>query len=243
MPSPNEAKKVRVAAVQAEPKVVSLLADAGNEGANVIGFPEVFIPGYPWSIFTASPLENSAFMNEYFHHSLVVDSDEMHQIQASVSEHGMFCVLGFSERYQGSLYISQVFINPDGQIVHHRRKTKPTHVERAYWGNGEGESLQSVVESPFGRIGALLSCWEHTQPLLRYYEYQQDVDIHVASWPVIWNRPEAPGSQWPYWITGEINNRLSQDERPSSHLILDKANCPYRMSKRTLRSPLEQQSI
>lgn len=52
------ARKVRVAAVQAEPvwndlqggleKVISLLGDAGKEGADVVGFPEVFIPGYPW---------------------------------------------------------------------------------------------------------------------------------------------------------------------------------------------------
>jgi predicted amidohydrolase len=51
-------RRVRVAAVQAEPvwndlqggvdKVISLLGDAGKEGANVVGFPEVFIPGYPW---------------------------------------------------------------------------------------------------------------------------------------------------------------------------------------------------
>lgn len=50
-------KKVRVAAVQAEPawndlqagieKVISVLGDAGKKGANIIGFPEVFIPGYP----------------------------------------------------------------------------------------------------------------------------------------------------------------------------------------------------
>ncbi|KAJ5463836.1 hypothetical protein N7475_008780 [Penicillium sp. IBT 31633x] len=213
------ARKVRVAAVQAEPvwndlqggleKVISLLGDAGKEGADVVGFPEVFIPGYPWSIYTATALDNAPFMDEYFHNSLAVDSDEMRRIQAAVKENGTFCVLGFSERHQGSLYISQVFINTDGQIVHHRRKTKPTHVERAYWGTGEGGSLKCVVDSPFGRIGGL-NCWEHTQPLLRYYEYQQDVDIHVASWPVLWDRSESPESKWPYWLTGSMNKNASQ---------------------------------
>lgn len=51
-------KQVKVAAVQAEPawldlqgsvqKVISLIEEAGRGGANVLGFPEVFIPGYPW---------------------------------------------------------------------------------------------------------------------------------------------------------------------------------------------------
>lgn len=51
-------KKVKVGAVQAEPawldlqgsvsKVISLIEEAGRNGVNVLGFPEVFIPGYPW---------------------------------------------------------------------------------------------------------------------------------------------------------------------------------------------------
>ncbi len=49
---------VKIAAVQAEPawndlqggvdKVCALIREAGKNGANVLGFPEVFIPGYPW---------------------------------------------------------------------------------------------------------------------------------------------------------------------------------------------------
>ena len=51
-------KLVKVGAVQAEPawldlqgsvdKVISIIKDAGKNGCNVLGFPEVFIPGYPW---------------------------------------------------------------------------------------------------------------------------------------------------------------------------------------------------
>jgi len=50
--------KVRVGAIQAEPvwldlqggvrKVTSLIEQAAKDGINVLGFPEVFIPGYPW---------------------------------------------------------------------------------------------------------------------------------------------------------------------------------------------------
>lgn len=54
-------QKVRVAAVQAEPvwndleggvqKTISIIEEAATNGAQVLGFPEVFIPGYPWYDF------------------------------------------------------------------------------------------------------------------------------------------------------------------------------------------------
>ncbi|KAL1864711.1 hypothetical protein Daus18300_007513 [Diaporthe australafricana] len=209
-------KAVKVAAIQAEPawndlqggvaKSISLIQEAAKNGANVIGFPEVFIPGYPWSIWAKSPTANTEFMNEYFHNSLETVSEEMDRIRAAVKEAGVFVVLGYSERHNGTLYISQSFINENGEIVHHRRKTKPTHVERAYYGDGQGESLKSVVPSTFGKIGGL-NCWEHTQPLLRYYEYSQGVDIHVASWPLLW---PAHQDDWPYHITPEACLSFSQ---------------------------------
>ncbi|KAI8653757.1 hypothetical protein LRP88_00503 [Fusarium phalaenopsidis] len=209
--------KIKVAAVQAEPvwndlqggveKVISLIKEAGSNGANVVGFPEVFIPGYPWSIWQNSVFDNVPFMNEYFDNSLERESKEMDRIRAAVREAGVFVVLGYSERYRGTLYIAQSFIDPTGTIVHHRRKIKPTHVERAYWGDGQADSLKGVVDSQFGKIGGL-NCWEHTQPLLRYYQYSQDVDIHVASWPLIWEPPE--GKPWAYHISGSASNKFSQ---------------------------------
>lgn len=103
----------------------------------------------------------------------------MKRILDAVKKAGMFVVLGYSERDGASLYMAQSFISPEGEIVHHRRKIKPTHVERTIWGEGQAESLKCVVPSKFGKIGAL-NCWEHLQPLLRYYEYSQGVQIHVA---------------------------------------------------------------
>lgn len=33
-----------------------------------------------------------------------------------------------------TIIVAQSFINPAGEIVLHRRKIKPTHVERSLWG-------------------------------------------------------------------------------------------------------------
>lgn len=53
-------------------------------------------------------MSNAGFMNEYFHNSLEKESPEMEEIKTAVREAGVFVVLGYSERYNGSLYISQV---------------------------------------------------------------------------------------------------------------------------------------
>lgn len=41
-----------------------------------------------------------------------------------------------------------------------------------------------MVQTDFGRVGGL-QCFEHLQPLLKYNEYYQRVQIHVASWPAL----------------------------------------------------------
>lgn len=159
------------------------------------------------TIWTGSVVENTELIHQYMANSLSRESPEMDAIRQAVREAGIFIVLGYSERDGGSIYIAQSFINPAGEIVHHRRKIKPTHVERSIWGEGQAESLQSVVDSPFGRIGGL-NCWEHLQPLLRYYEYSQGVQVHVAGWPPMFPKPK--GTKWPYHETDEANRNASQ---------------------------------
>jgi predicted amidohydrolase len=133
----------------------------------------------------------------------------MRRIQAAVKKAGMTVVLGYSEREGASLYISQAFISPDGKILLNRRKIKPTHAERTIFGEGQAESLKTVVDTPVGKVGGL-NCWEHLQPLLRYYEYTQGVQIHVSSWPPIFGMPNPDEIEWLYHETGEANNRISQ---------------------------------
>ncbi|KAK0761923.1 hypothetical protein N5P37_004723 [Trichoderma harzianum] len=168
---------IKVGAVQAEPawlnlpesvkKVTSLVEQAGKDGVNVLGFPELFVPGYPWSIWTEPYLDNTGMFHECMANSLVKDSPEMPQICEAVKKAGIFIVLGYSERDGDSLYIAQSFINPEGKIILHRRKIKPTGVEHAIWGDGDG--LINVVDSPFGKIGglrALISTSPENIPIL-----------------------------------------------------------------------------
>jgi predicted amidohydrolase len=83
----------------------------------------------------------------------------------------------------------------------HRRKTKPTHLERTIFGDSSGDSLNSVVDTPLGKIG-MLNCWEHLQPLLKYYQYAQGEEVHVAAWPF---NPPYNGGPEPYSVCNEAN--------------------------------------
>ncbi|KAK7529449.1 carbon-nitrogen hydrolase [Phyllosticta citribraziliensis] len=182
---------VRVAAVQAEPcyfdlqggvaKTIRLIEEAGAKGCDLIAFPEVWIPQYPAWIWQR-PLDTE-MVQLYMKNSLRRESPEMDKICAAAAKNKVAVCLGYSENDKHSLYISQSLIGKDGKIKMHRRKIKPTHAERTIYGDGSGASLLNVADEPgVGRIGAL-SCWEHSQPLLRYHTYSQGEEIHVAAWP------------------------------------------------------------
>ena len=115
----------------------------------------------------------------------------------------MFVVLGTSKRDHGTLYIGQTLIAPDGEIIAHRRKLKPTYVERTIYGEGDGSDL-AVHDTAVGRLGALC-CWEHLQPLTKYAMYAQHEQVHVASWPGF---SLYPGTA--YALGPELNNAFSQ---------------------------------
>jgi aliphatic nitrilase len=184
-------EQVRVAVVQAEPRwlditagvdqVVALMGEAARGGAQLVTFPETFLPGYPWWIWLDSPAWGMRFVARYSENSMTRDSAELRRITDAAAEHGIHVVLGFSERDGGSLYMAQAFIDDTGKLISVRRKLKPTHVERSVFGEGDGSDIQ-VHDTRLGRLGGL-NCWEHFQPLTKYTMYSLGEQIHVGSWP------------------------------------------------------------
>ena len=83
---------------------------------------------------------------KYVKNSLSYDSPEMARICTAARTARIAVVLGFSENDHNSLYIAQCIINASGTIVMKRRKIKPTHMERTVYGDGDGTSLNNVVE-------------------------------------------------------------------------------------------------
>jgi nitrilase len=184
-------KTFKAAVVQAEPvwhdldggvaKTIALATEAARAGADLIAFPETWIPGYPWWLWLDSVAWQSQFVVDYAQNSLELDSPQFELLKATAKDLGIVIALGFSERSNGSLYMGQALIGSDGEVRLARRKLKPTHVERTQFGEGDGSDL-AVVDTELGRMGALC-CWEHFQPLTKFAMFSQHEQIHIAAWP------------------------------------------------------------
>ena len=181
----------KVAVVQAAPifldleksidKTITLIEEAASKGAKLINFGETWLPGYPFYIWLDAPVMGMQFVQRYFENSLELGSEQHQRICDAAKKNNIYVGLGFSERDGGSLYIAQMLIDDEGEMVFTRRKLKPTHVERTVFGNGDGSDL-TVHDSDIGKIGGL-ACWEHLQPLSKYAMYSQNEQVHLAAWP------------------------------------------------------------
>ncbi|MGV1988623.1 carbon-nitrogen hydrolase family protein [Agrobacterium sp. 22-221-1] len=181
----------KVAAVQAAPefldlgkgvdKAISLIEQAASEGASLVAFPEVWLPGYPWWIWLDSPAWGMQFLERYFANAMEVGDANYEKLQKAAADNGIHLVMGYVERFGSTLYISQAIIDDKGATIANRRKLKPTHAERTVFGEGDGSHL-AVHNTRLGRLGALC-CAEHVQPLSKYAMYSQNEQVHVASWP------------------------------------------------------------
>ncbi|KAL4864574.1 hypothetical protein BDV12DRAFT_188825 [Aspergillus spectabilis] len=200
-------RSVRVCIAQAEPawldlpagveKTCKLATEAAQNGAQLIAFPELWLTGYPCWIWSR-PLDPE-LGPKYIKNSIRADSPEMGTLQNCARENSIAISLGCSENSNNSLYISQFLIDHDGSIAVHRRKIKPTHMERTIFGDGSENSLRIVGNLSFARVGGL-SCWEHLQPLLKYHSITQRPEIHVAAWPVL--DPFQGGELWSISVDG-----------------------------------------
>jgi predicted amidohydrolase len=182
---------LRVAAVQAGyvlmdreatlDRVAELTAAAAAEGARLVVFPEVFVPGTPLWIDTRPIWDGDedwyALLVE---NAVVVPGPATDRLGAIAAEHGVWLVVGVEERepHAATIYNTVVYLSPDGQLVDRHRKLVPTGSERTVWGMGDGSTLR-VVDTPAGRIGGLI-CWENYMPLARFHLYAQGVDVWLA---------------------------------------------------------------
>ncbi|MFP6560167.1 carbon-nitrogen hydrolase family protein [Paraburkholderia sp. B3] len=188
---------VKVAAAHAAPvflnrretvaKAIDLIREASQNGAQLIAFPESFIPAFPvWAALWA-PIDNHDLFERFTEESLYADGPEIEQIAAEAARNGIYVSLGFSERSHasvGCLWNSTVLIDAQGVVINHHRKLVPTFYEKLLWASGDGAGLQ-VADTPIGRIGGLI-CGENTNPLARYSLMAQGEQIHISSWPALW---------------------------------------------------------
>jgi len=167
-------------------QAVQLVADAAAQGAQLIIFPEAFVPGYPAWVWRLRP-GGDWTLSEQIHQRLLANAvdlahDGLAKVRVAAARAGVTVVMGINERDgtvgRTTLYNSVVVIGADGAMLNHHRKLMPTNPERMVWGFGDGSGLRAV-DTPVGRIGVLL-CWENYMPLARFALYAQGIDIHIA---------------------------------------------------------------
>ena len=184
----------RIAVVQAAPvmfdqdacvdKVLRYIDECAANGAELIVFPELFIPGYPYGMtfgFTVGSrkADGRRDWKQYYDNSVTAAGPEMQRIIHKAVEKGVYVSIGYSERdtVTATLYNSNLMIAPDGTAVNHR-KLKPTGSERVVWGDAERDFF-GVLPTPWGPMGNLI-CWESYMPLARVALYQKGVSIYIS---------------------------------------------------------------
>ncbi|MEE3718802.1 Nit6803 family nitrilase [Tumidithrix elongata RA019] len=184
-------RKIRAAAVQISPvlfsrdrtteKVLDAIAKAAKEGAQLVVFPETFIPYYPYFSFVQPPVLMGKEHMRLYEEAVTVPSAVTDAVSNAARSHAIVVVLGVNERDRGSLYNSQLIFDADGTLLLKRRKITPTYHERMVWGQGDGAGLK-VLDTAVGKLGAL-ACWEHYNPLARFSLMAQHEQIHCAQFP------------------------------------------------------------
>jgi nitrilase len=167
-------------------RAVDLIAQAAQQGAHLVVFPETWLPGYPTFVWRLAPGAGMGKTDALFalSQSNSVDRSRggLTPLQDAAKEHGVVVVVGYQEidgAVSGStLFNSCAIIDADGRLANNHRKLMPTNPERMIWGFGDGSGL-NVVDTAVGRVGALI-CWENYMPLARYALYAQNIDLYVA---------------------------------------------------------------
>ncbi len=179
----------RVAAVQGTPAyldrestldiVADQIAKAGADGADLVVFPESFVPGYPDWVWRQTPGTDAAWYDRFQDQAVEVPGPALDKVCAAAAAAEAWVALGITERTSsGSLYNAVVYISKEGEIAGLHRKLIPTGPERLVWANGQGPML-TVVDMGGVRVGSLI-CWENYMPLARAALYEKGIDVLLA---------------------------------------------------------------
>lgn len=164
---------------------IDFINEAADYGAEIIAFPETWLPGYPvWldrspgaAIWGSKP---AAKIFRLLYENSAELPGGLVELSATSAKRKINVVIGVNEKQKGTIYNTIAYIDINGEISIHR-KLVPTYSERLVWGRGDGSTL-NYLKTAKGVIGALV-CWEHWMPAARAYMHSLNEILHVAQWP------------------------------------------------------------
>src|SRR5437879_377120 len=118
-------KTVRAAAAQIAPdlqsadgtlgKVCEAIVNAAAQGAELVVFPETFVPYYPYFSFVRPPFASGPEHLQLYERAVVVPGPVTDAVSAAARSHGVVVVLGVNERDHGTLYNTQLVFDANGE--------------------------------------------------------------------------------------------------------------------------------
>lgn len=188
-------KKFRIAAVQASPvfmdreatveKACRLIKEVGNNNARLAVFPETFIPTYPdwiWSVPAGQIALNQKLYGELLDQAVSIPSPSTDKLCQAARDAGIYVSIGVNERNDnasgGSLFNTNILIDPDGNLFGRHQKLVPTVSERTIWAYGDPSTLE-VYDTEIGKMSGLI-CHENYMPLPRYSLYGRGIELYLA---------------------------------------------------------------
>ncbi len=186
----TEDRTLRIAAVQGTPvlfqreatleRVVEhVRAAAGEDRADLVVFPESFVPGYPDGVWRLRPWRDTEWHRRFAQQSVDLGGNDLDPVLEVARETGTWVVLPVTERVaSGTLYNTVAYVSPDGDLAGVHRKLVPTGGERLVWAQGQ-DRLLTVVDVGGVRLGSLI-CWEMYMPLARAAMYERGVEVLLA---------------------------------------------------------------
>ncbi len=191
----NMSNPIKVAAAQVTPvflnkqktieKACLTIEKAAKNGAKLVVFSEVFIPGYPdwvWLIPNSKGADLNRLFVKLVENSVTIPDNSTDQLCKAARENSINVVIGMNERNaetsNSSLYNTILYISENGKILGKHRKLIPTGGERLIWAQGDGSDLKSY-KTKAGKVGGLI-CWENYMPLARNAMYENGTQILAA---------------------------------------------------------------
>lgn len=197
---PHSSSNLRVAVAQLAPafldraegikRVLDAIREAATQQADLVCFPESYLPGYPFWLSGGGGAQfdddrNKRLFAHYSDQAVTIEDGHLGVICDALRAANMAAWLGIVERPRDrsghSLYCSYVYIDAQGTVQSVHRKLQPTYEERLVWSPGDGNGLVTHRLGAFTTGG--LNCWENWMPLPRAALYAQGEDLHVAGWP------------------------------------------------------------
>ena len=188
-------KRCKIAVVQAAPvlfdkdacveKAVKLIREAAAQGSELIVFPELFIPCYPYGMtfgFTVGSrnADGRKDWKRYYDNSILCPGPETELLGQAAKEANAYVSIGVSERdpLSATLYNTNLVFTPDGKLDAIHRKLKPTGAERVVWGDAN-KNYFPITDTPWGPMGSMI-CWESYMPLARGALYEKGVTLYLS---------------------------------------------------------------